>query len=208
MYELKEVDWHQLGIQLEVPIHVLTEIDRENPGDERRKLTKVLDYWIKNAKPAASWKMIVKALQRITGHGNVITNIQSYINNPPTISKSTSYDVVPTLSAAEKDVRYVIDGVLSLVDQLVRIPAKFHDRCCTDAHLVELSKYIIERGEWKELSSFLHLSQEKVEYIVAALSKDSSRRKVTAPPEDTSRSGAIMMLRKWRGTFGRNADYG
>ena len=206
-YELKEVDWYQLGIQLEVPSHVLTEIDRENPGDERRKLTRVLDYWIKNAKPAASWETIVKALQRITGHGNVIANIQSYIN-PPTISRTTSCAVVPTLSAAEKDVRYVIDGVLSLVDQLVRIPAEFHDRPCTDVHLVELSQYIVECCEWKELSSFLHLSREEVEDIVAVLSKDSSRRKVTAPPEDTSRSGAIMMLRKWRGTFGRNSDYG
>ena len=162
MYELKEVDWHQLGIQLEVPIHVLTEIDRENPGDERRKLTEVLDYWIKNAKPAASWEMIVKALQRITGHGNVIANIQSYINSP-TISQSTSCAVVPTLSAAEKDVRYMIDGVpLSLVDQLVTIPAEFHDRPCADAHLVELSEYIVD---WKDLSSFLHLSQEEVEEI-------------------------------------------
>ena len=108
MYELKEVDWYQLGIQLEVPIHVLTEIDRENPGDERRKLTKVLDYWIKNAKPAASWETIVKALQRITGHGNVIANIQSYIS-PLTISQSTSCAVVPTLSAAEKYVHNLCD---------------------------------------------------------------------------------------------------
>ena len=47
---------------------------------------------------------------------------------------------------------YVIDRVLSLVNQLVRIPAEFRDRPCTDDHLVDLSKYIVD---WKEFSPFL-----------------------------------------------------
>ena len=55
VYELKEVDWKQLGIQLNVPRHILRNIDRENPGNESRKLSEVLQYWIDNAEPAASW---------------------------------------------------------------------------------------------------------------------------------------------------------
>ena len=46
VYELKEVDWKQLGIQLNVPRHILRNIDRENPGNESRKLSEVLQYWM------------------------------------------------------------------------------------------------------------------------------------------------------------------
>ena len=76
VYELKEVDWNQLGIQLNVPRHILRNIDRENPGNESRKLSEVLQYWIDN-EPEPSWEKIIQALQRISGHRNIITSIQS-----------------------------------------------------------------------------------------------------------------------------------
>ena len=43
MYELKEVDWHDLGIQLDVPAHTLRFIGKENLT-ETRKLSAVLQY--------------------------------------------------------------------------------------------------------------------------------------------------------------------
>ena len=67
VYELKEVDWNQLGIQLNIPRHILRNIDRENPDNESRKLSEVLQYWIDN-EPVASWEKIIQALQRISGH--------------------------------------------------------------------------------------------------------------------------------------------
>ena len=76
VYELKEVDWNQLGIQLNVPRHILKNIDRENPGNESRKLSEVLQYWIDN-EPEPSWEKIIQALQRIGRHKNIITSIQS-----------------------------------------------------------------------------------------------------------------------------------
>ena len=194
--ELKEVDWNQLGIQLDVPSHILRNIDRENPGNESRKLSAVLDYWIKNAKPAASWKMIVKALQRIEGHKNIITNIQSkYI--PPSISQSISCTIVPTLLVAEEDVSYVIDGVVSLVIELVRLPSELHDLLCADAHLVELSNYIVAYGKWEELAPFLHLSSQEVKTIA---SSSMTTQSLSAADRCTE------ILRKWK-SKGKNADY-
>ena len=69
------MDWYQLGVQLNVPEHILTQIDLENPGNESRKLTKLLQYWKRNNE--ASWEKIVKALQRIGGHKNIIAEIKS-----------------------------------------------------------------------------------------------------------------------------------
>ena len=78
VYELKEVDWYQLGVQLNVSVHILNNIDRENFG-EPRKLSKVLQYWIDNAKPVASWKTIVRALERIDGHKNILLSFSQSI---------------------------------------------------------------------------------------------------------------------------------
>ena len=203
-YELKEVDWKELGVQLDVPGHILRNIDRENPGNESRKLLEVLQYWINNEEPVASWKKILEALQRIGGHANIITNIESkYIVRQPS-HQITSYPVMSTLSVAEKDVCYVIDGVLSLVNQLVRFPAELRDVPCADDCLVELSKYIVGRDEWKELAPFLCLSPEEVEEINKTFPKVSRFSKATAQVET---SPEIKMLRRWRGKFGKKASY-
>ena len=74
VYELKGVDWHELGIQLEVPAHTLTKIGREH-HTEARKLSEVLQYWLNNGE--TSWNRIVEALKRIEGHGNIIKTIES-----------------------------------------------------------------------------------------------------------------------------------
>ena len=76
MVVLREVDWYQLGIQLEVPIHILKRIKRQNIRDELAMLTEMLEYW-KDNKEDSSWEKIVKALQRIGGHRSIITKIRS-----------------------------------------------------------------------------------------------------------------------------------
>ena len=74
VYELKGVDWHELGVQLDVPTHTLKNIGKENPS-EARKLSEVLQYWLNNGE--ASWRGMVEALKRIDGHGNIIKTIES-----------------------------------------------------------------------------------------------------------------------------------
>lgn len=69
------MDWDQLGIHLKVPDDVRTKIDREN-HTEARKLSKLLSHWLRNDK-SPSWEKIVKALERIGDHGNIITSIKS-----------------------------------------------------------------------------------------------------------------------------------
>ena len=81
VYELKGVDWNELGIQLGVPKHTLRNIDRDNPT-EARKLSEVVQYWLSNSEP--SWEMIITALERIGGHGDIIKSINSnyHISSP------------------------------------------------------------------------------------------------------------------------------
>ena len=81
VYELKEVDWHDLGVQLEVPTHILNNIDKENQT-ETRKMSEVLQYWLNNND--ANWKEIIKALRRIGKHDNVIKTIESEYGIPST----------------------------------------------------------------------------------------------------------------------------
>ena len=73
---LREVDWYQLGIQLEIESHILKKIKRQNLHDELAMLTEMLEYW-KDNEEDPSWQKIVEALQRIGGHRNIITEIKS-----------------------------------------------------------------------------------------------------------------------------------
>ena len=196
---LKGVDWKQLGIQLNVPPHFLTNIERENPGDESRKLSAVLQYWVDNE--TASWEKIVEALQRIGGHANIITNIQSkYMISPPSPIESPSApsDSGVGHSIVSRSSVMAIGGVSlsvsarsihSLEEQLSKFPAELLDSPCADAHLVKLSQSI---AEWRDLSPYLSLSPAEERGILTAF-----------PPARQ----CIDMLRTWRDKFGVNAYY-
>jgi len=71
--ELTEVvDWHQLGIQLGIPPHLLAEIQANHAQNQRRK-TETFDLWLRRT-PNASWEHVVKALRQI-GENRVAENI-------------------------------------------------------------------------------------------------------------------------------------
>ena len=84
--ELREVNWHELGVQFrDVPKYILNNIDIENHTEDR-KLSEVLSYWLRNRDP--NWKVMVEALNRIGKHGNIITTIKSkYIPSTRTCIK-------------------------------------------------------------------------------------------------------------------------
>ena len=201
------MDWNQLGIQLNVPRHILRNIDRENPGSESRKLSEVLQYWIDN-EPEASWEKIIQALQRISGHKNIITSIQSkYCTISPQPQGSIES---PTASRFDEGVRpykhkrsLMAEGgvsvgsvsarpIHSLEEQLSKFPAQLLDSPCADAHLVKLSQSI---AEWRDLSPYLRLSPAEERGILTAL-----------PPATPARQ-RIDMLRTWRDKFGLDATY-
>ena len=95
MVALHGVDWHQLGTQLGVPQEELERIDEEC-HNVSRKLNKMLDYWLKNNEEP-SWEKIVKALERIGHHGNLVTDLRcKYCSTPlktPTSSSATVMNV-------------------------------------------------------------------------------------------------------------------
>ena len=66
------VDWHQLGIQLGIPISKLSKIEEDYHKNERRK-TETLFLWLR-CTPNASWGDVVKALRRM-GENRVAENI-------------------------------------------------------------------------------------------------------------------------------------
>ena len=71
--ELTEVvDWHQLGIQLGIPISELSKVEADYPKNERRK-TETLSLWLWRT-PNASWEHVVKALRQM-GENRVAENI-------------------------------------------------------------------------------------------------------------------------------------
>ena len=74
MIELKQVEWYELGIQLNVPAHQLRAIRRENPAESMR-MAEVLQYWLDNE--TATWQKIIEALERIGNYGNTVSSLRS-----------------------------------------------------------------------------------------------------------------------------------
>ena len=178
--ELKEVDWNQLGIQLNVPRHILRNIERENPGNEPRKLSEVLQYWIDNAEPGeALWETIIMALQKIGGHKHIITSIQSkYTINPQPqgridheSDKIADYPrVVSRSQKAEgsqhvSEVRVSARHIHNLEGQLSKFPAQVLDTPCVNSHLIKLSLSVTE---WKNLAPYMKLTLAKERGILTA----------------------------------------
>ena len=207
VYELKEVDWKQLGIQLNVPRHILRNIDRENPGNESRKLSEVLQYWMDNAESATSWEMILVALQRIGGHKNIITSIRSkyMISCQPQgrISKSLSasrsdesdHQIVSISQTAEGGVSVGSVSARSihcLEEQLSKFSAQLFDSPCANSDLVKLSQSV---SEWQDLAPYMQLTLAEERGIL------------TASPQVTPARQCSEMFRIWRERLGHNANY-
>ena len=202
VYELKGVDWNQLGIQLNVPTHILTNIDRDNPGNESGKLSTVLQYWVDNE--TASWDKIVEALQRIGGHGNIITNIQSkYMISPPSPIESPSapsdssvdHPIVsrsPAMAIGGVSLSVAARPIHSLEEQLSKFPAELLDNPCANAHLVKLSQSITE---WQELAPYMQLTLAEERGILTAV-----------PPATPARQ-CTEMFRIWRDKLGVDTNY-
>jgi hypothetical protein len=72
--ELKPVNWHELGIQLQVPRDKRDIIDEDYRSSER-KLSEVLQYWLESDLEP-SWERICEVLQRIGGFGRLIRELR------------------------------------------------------------------------------------------------------------------------------------
>ena len=207
VYELKEVDWNQLGIQLNVPRHILRNVDRENPGNESRKLSEVLQYWINN-EPEASWEKIIQVLQRIGGHKKIITRIQlkymispqpqGSIKSPTTRSDESDRPIVSKHKGSLMAEGGVSVGsvsarpIHSLEEQLSKFPAQFLDSPCANAHLVKLSQSVTE---WQDLAPYMRLTLAEERGILSASHQVTPARQCSE------------MFRIWRERLGEDATY-
>ena len=75
--ELKSINWHKLGVQLQIPDDRLDKIDEDYQTADR-KLYEVIKYWLLN-EIDPSWDKICKVLQRIEGCRNVVWTIKKII---------------------------------------------------------------------------------------------------------------------------------
>ena len=79
MSELTEVtEWHQLGVQLEVPPATLHTIE-SNHHDVQRRKTEVLIWWHDNA-PEVSWEKLAQAVEAVGGHAAVAKRLRLKMN--------------------------------------------------------------------------------------------------------------------------------
>lgn len=72
--ELKAVNWHQLGVQLQVPFDRLDKIEEDYRSSERR-LSEVLRYWQQN-EYNPTWDKICDALERIGGFRRLVRELR------------------------------------------------------------------------------------------------------------------------------------
>ncbi len=70
------------------------------------------------------------------------------------------------------------------------VPPEALDRPCTDGHLKELA---LRLTGWQEIGMFLDLDEGEMEDIECSVRQVRARN--------------LMMLRKWRKKFGKNATY-
>ena len=77
---LKSVlDWHSLGVHLDLKSHQLDTIEKNHHGDVERCKTEMLNSWLNNS-TIPTWEAIVEALGPME-HGRVADEIQrKYIN--------------------------------------------------------------------------------------------------------------------------------
>ena len=185
---LNGVYWYKLGIQLNVPANVLKRIERECPRDESRMLTEMLECW-KDNEEDPSWEKIVKALQRIGGHRNIIAEIRSkymYMNH----DLSSSAEL--RSSTGERGVSHEGTTPINLEESLSKVPSQLLDSPFTDADIIRLSRCILH---WRDLSPYLSLTPEEETRIVTSFPAASPSRQ------------SIDMLRTWKEKWTTNATY-
>ena len=82
--ELTEVtEWHQLGVQLNVPPATLRTIESNYPRDAQRQKIEVLIWWYNNA-PEISWEKLAQAVEAVGGHAALAKNLRLKMNPTPT----------------------------------------------------------------------------------------------------------------------------
>ena len=175
---------------MNVPKYILRKIERENPHDEARMLSEMLEYWKENEKNAF-WSKIIEALKRIGGHGNITTKIWSKyeIRKPPHTSLSTLTD---SQLHGESKSPAVTGRPISLEDRLSKFPSLLLDCPCTDAHLVKLCRSIMN---WRDLPPYLRLTPAE------------ETRIVTSFPAASHDTQCTEMFKIWKETFGMKANY-
>ena len=57
-------EWYNLGIQLDIPDYILSQIERSYPNDHSIQKSKMLSYWFNNA-TEQSWNVIADALENV-----------------------------------------------------------------------------------------------------------------------------------------------
>ena len=77
--EIAAAEWYQLGIQLEIPVATLRNIDHEQPRDAQRCMTEILNWWLQNA-PECSWEKLTEAVEAMDGCRTLVERLRKKIS--------------------------------------------------------------------------------------------------------------------------------
>ena len=82
---LKSVlDWHSLGVNLDLKSHQLGTIEKNHPGDDERCRTEMLICWL-DSTTTPTWEAVAEALDRME-QGRIADEIRrKYVNSTTTI---------------------------------------------------------------------------------------------------------------------------
>ena len=90
MNEVAAAKWYQLGIQLEIPVATLSNIEYEHPRDAQRCMTEILNWWLQNA-PECSWEKLTEALEAMGGYRALVERLRKKVSTNIFVFSTATY---------------------------------------------------------------------------------------------------------------------
>ena len=111
--------WYDIGIQLNIPDEILEDISSACKDDYSLALRRLMQHWLKEIEPRATWADLVKALRaRAVNEQNLAKNLEErFVLPTSTRSSPDSHD--GAVSSTLQDLELVHDQMLEESDNTV-----------------------------------------------------------------------------------------
>ena len=70
-------NWFSLGVQLGIETGDLKYIERDYTGDLERCKIEVIEFWLRNYYPEATWNKLAQAVEDMGGHPKVVETLRA-----------------------------------------------------------------------------------------------------------------------------------
>ena len=69
-------EWYSLGIQLDISISYLDQIEKNYGGDTERCRIEVINFWLRNVQKF-TWNKLARAVEGVGGHAKVVQTLKA-----------------------------------------------------------------------------------------------------------------------------------